>query len=298
MPRILVTGVPGQVGTELLRRVRPDDVDIRGFTREELDITDAGAVAAAVRGFDLLVNAAAYTAVDQAETERDLAYAVNARGPGLLAEACASKGIPMIHISTDYVFDGSKHGSWTEDDAVHAISVYGASKEAGERAVRAAHDGHIILRASWLYAAHGHNFVRAMLRLGTEHKSLRVVDDQVGAPTAAGDVAAAILVIAGKILAGHGGPFGTYHYASEGQTSWFGFADAIFECTEARWGWRPQVEPIRTVDYPTPAARPANSVLACGKIIEAFDPPRRPWRAALEEVMTELLDQETVGASA
>lgn len=298
MARILVTGVPGQVGTELLRRTRPDDMDIRGFTREELDITDAGAVAAAVLDFDLVVNAAAYTAVDQAETLRDLAYAVNARGPGLLAEACASNGIPMIHISTDYVFDGAKDGPWDEDDPVAPISVYGASKEAGERAIRAAHEGHVILRTSWLYAAHGHNFVRTMLRLGKQHKSLRVVNDQVGAPTAAGDVAATILVIADKVLGGHGGPFGTYHYTSDGQTSWCGFADAIFECAEARWGWRPRVESIRTVDYPTPAARPANSVLACGKIIEAFDPPRRPWRVALEQVMTELLDQETVGASA
>jgi dTDP-4-dehydrorhamnose reductase len=273
-------------------------MDIRGFTMEQLDITDAGAVAAAVRSFDLVVNAAAYTAVDQAETDRDLTYAVNARGPGLMAEACASNGIPLVHISTDYVFNGAKAGPWIEDDAVEPINVYGASKEAGERAVRAAHDGHVILRTSWLYAAHGHNFVRTMLRLGKQQKSLRVVDDQVGAPTAAGDVAATILVIAGKILAGHGGLFGTYHYTSEGQTSWCGFADAFFECAEARWGWRPRVEPIRTADYPTPAARPVNSVLACDRIIEAFDPPRRPWRVALEDVMTELLDQETVGVRA
>ncbi len=291
MPRVLLTGVPGQVGNEILRRARPEDMDIQGFTEAQLDITDAEAVAASVKGFDLVVNAAAYTAVDQAETDRDLAYLVNARAPGILAGECASHGIPIIHISTDYVFNGAKDGPWDEDDPVDPISVYGASKEAGERAVRAAHDGHVILRASWLYAAHGHNFVRTMLRLGKEHKSLRVVDDQVGAPTAAGDVAATILVIADRILAGNGELFGTYHYTSEGRTSWYGFAQAIFECAEARWGWRPRLEPIRTIDFPTPAARPANSVLACGRITKAFDPPRRPWRVALEEVMTELLDQ-------
>ncbi len=295
MHRVLVTGVPGQVGNELLRRSRPGVMDIRGFTLEQLDITDAAAVAAAVPGFDVVVNAAAYTAVDQAESDRELAYAVNARGPGNLAAACASAAIPLIHISTEYVFNGAKQGPWEEDDAVDPLSVYGASKEAGERAVRDAHQAHVIVRTSWLYAAHGHNFVRTMLRLGQERKILRVVDDQVGAPTAAGDVAAAIVVIAGRLLAGDSGLFGTYHYTSEGQTSWRGFADAIFEGAEARWGWRPRVEPIGTADYPTPAARPANSVLACGKITRVFDPPRRHWRSALDEVMTELLDPETVG---
>lgn len=294
---ILVTGVQGQVGTELLRRARPGAMDVRGFTREQLDITDASAVAEAVPGFDLVVNAAAYTAVDQVETDRDFAYKVNAWAPGVMAEACASNGIPMIHISTDYVFNGGKDGPWAENDAVDPISVYGASKEAGERAIRAAHEQHVILRTSWLYAAHGHNFVRTMLRLGRERKSLCVVDDQVGAPTAAGDVAEAILVIADKVLNG-AGHFGTYHYTSKGQTSWCGFAEAIFECAEARWGWRPKVEPIGTVDFPTPAKRPANSVLACERITEAYDPPRRPWRAALEDVMAELLDGSGVGVKA
>jgi dTDP-4-dehydrorhamnose reductase len=300
MPGILVTGVPGQVGTELLRRARPEHkhLDFRGLSIGELDITDADAVAAAIRGYDLVVNAAAYTAVDQAESDRERAHAVNALGPGNLAAACASAGIPIIQISTDYVFDGTKDGPWEEDDPVSPISVYGASKEAGERAVRDAHDGHVILRTSWLYAAHGHNFVRTMLRLGRERKSLRVVDDQVGAPTAAGDVAAAIVAIADRLLAGDGGPFGTYHYTAQGQTTWRGFADAIFACAEPRWGCRPSVEPIRTRDFPTPAARPANSVLACERITRVFDPPRRPWRAALEDVMAELLDQETVKGQA
>ncbi len=298
MSRILVTGVPGQVGNELLRRSRPEVMDLQGFTMEQLDITDAAAVAAVVPDFDLVVNAAAYTAVDQAESDRELAYAVNARGPGNLAAACAANTIPLIHISTEYVFNGSKPDPWEEDDAVDPLSVYGASKEAGERAVRDAHEAHVILRTSWLYAAHGHNFVRTMLRLGQEHESLRVVDDQVGAPTAAGDVAAAILVVAERLLAGDTGKFGTYHYTAQGHTSWCGFADAIFASAEARWGWRPSVEPIRTVDYPTPAARPANSVLACEKITRVFDPPRRPWRMALEDVMAELLDQNTAGVQA
>lgn len=298
MSRILVTGVPGQVGNELLRRSRPEVMDLQGFTMEQVDITDAAAVAAVVPDFDLVVNAAAYTAVDQAESDRELAYAVNARGPGNLAAACAANTIPLIHISTEYVFNGSKPDPWEEDDAVDPLSVYGASKEAGERAVRDAHEAHVILRTSWLYAAHGHNFVRTMLRLGQEHESLRVVDDQVGAPTAAGDVAAAILVVAERLLAGDTGKFGTYHYTAQGHTSWCGFADAIFASAEARWGWRPSVEPIRTVDYPTPAARPANSVLACEKITRVFDPPRRPWRMALEDVMAELLDQNTAGVQA
>jgi len=298
MFRILVTGVLGQVGSELMRRSWPGVMDIQGSTMDQLDITDEGAVAVAVRDFDLVVNAAAYTAVDQAESDRELAYEVNAQGPGNLAAACAANAIPLIHISTEYVFNGAKEGPWEEDDAVDPLSVYGASKEAGERAVRNAHDRHVIVRTSWLYAAHGHNFVRTMLRLGQERKSLRVVDDQVGTPTAAGDVAATILVIARRLLAGDDGHFGTYHYTAKGQTSWCGFADAIFEGVEARWGWRPSVEPIRTVDYPTPAARPANSILACDKITRVFGPPRRSWRAALEEVMTELLEQQTVGGQA
>lgn len=288
MARIVVTGSSGQLGAEMLRLALPEGWTIQGFTRAEADIRDPAAIQRLVEGADLLVNAAAYTAVDKAEEEADLAHRINAEAPGLLAAACREAGIPMIHVSTDYVFDGSKAGAYGESDPVAPLGVYGASKELGERAVRGELERHIILRTSWVYAAHGRNFVKTMLRLGAERDSLRVVADQHGAPTAAGDIAAAILSIAGKLLGGATG-YGTYHYTAEGVTSWHGFAEAIFDLAEPALGKRPTVEAIPTSAYPTPAKRPANSVLDCSKMMAAFAPPRRPWRSALEEVLREIL---------
>lgn len=296
MSRILVTGAGGQVGRALTARRLSSELKIRGLDRAALDITDPGAVTAALDGTDLVINAAAYTAVDAAETEPEQAHAVNARGPAMLAEACAAAEIPLIHLSTEYVFDGRKAGPWREDDPVGPINIYGASKAAGEDAVRAALPRHVIVRTSWVYSADGRNFVRTMLRAAREHFELRVVDDQIGAPTAAGDIADAIIVIARRLLDAEAALYGTYHYAALGETSWYGFARAIFDDAERRLGRRPHLIPVPTSAWPTAARRPLNSVLDCSRIMDAFDPPRRPWRVALAEVLANLLGAEAMEA--
>ena len=288
MHKVHVTGCYGQVGVELGKRA-PAGIALHGTDRDTLDITDAAAVAEALEGFDAVINAAAYTAVDKAESEPDLAFKINAEGPRVLAEHCAKRGIPLLHISTDYVFDGKKSGPWTEDDAPAPLSVYGASKAAGEEAVREACETHVILRTSWVYAAHGSNFVRTMLRLGADRDELRVVDDQIGAPTSAADIADALHTVSATLLEHKQLAYGTFHYTASGTTSWCGFADAIFEYAERRWRRRPRLTPIATSDYPTAAQRPANSVLDCRKIMRVFDPPRRPWQAALADVMDDLV---------
>lgn len=288
---ILVTGAGGQVGTELQRRAAAHGQAVAGLARADLDISDRAAVLDAVARLKpaLVVNAAAYTKVDKAEEERDAAFAINRDASGHLAEACARQAIPLIHISTDYVFDGTKQGAYVETDPVAPLGVYGASKEAGERAVRERLAAHVIMRTSWVYAAHGGNFVRTMLRLGAERDELRVVADQFGAPTFAGDIADAILTIAGQLIAGKADAYGTYHYTAAGSTSWHGFAEAIFERAGKVWGRRPVVHAIPAADYPTPAKRPANSVLDCARILAAFAVPRRPWQAGLDEVVEALL---------
>lgn len=290
---ILLTGAGGQVGSEILVRAARHGHEVKGLLRIDLDITDAEAVKRAVYEADptLIVNAAAYTAVDKAEEEKTAAYAINRDGPANLAAAARAHGIPLIHISTDYVFDGSKPGAYLESDPVSPLGVYGASKELGEVMVRKTHAEHVILRTSWVYAAHGNNFVKTMLRLGKERDQLRVVADQFGAPTAAGDIAEAILTIATRIRDGKHDGWGTYHYTAEGRTSWHGFAEAIFEHAEKVWGRRPAVEAIPASDYPTPAKRPENSVLDCSKILAAFAVPRRPWQEGLDEVLVSLLDE-------
>jgi dTDP-4-dehydrorhamnose reductase len=289
--KILATGGSGQVGTELSRRGAAWQTEVHAVTRDELDITQSGAVLAILEQTkpDVVVNAAAYTAVDKAETEPETAFAANRDGPGFLAVGCAKLGVPLIHISTDYVFNGEKTRGYRETDHTSALGVYGQSKEAGERAVRESWGRHIILRTSWVYAGHGGNFVRTMLRVGSERESLRVVSDQTGTPTFAGDIANAILSIATNIAGREQAPWGTYHYTAKGQTTWHGFAEAIFDAAEARLGRHPAIEAITTREYPTPAKRPVNSVLDCAKIDASFKPPRRDWREGLAEVLDELL---------
>jgi dTDP-4-dehydrorhamnose reductase len=233
---------------------------------------------------DLVINAAAYTAVDQAEQEPDAAFAINRDGPAALAEACAKIGAPLLHLSTDYVFDGMKAGPYCEDDPVNPLSVYGASKEAGERAIRARLPDHLILRSSWVYAPEGRNFVRTMLRLARECEEVRVVDDQRGSPTAAADIAGALIAAAGRILAG-GRDFGTFHFCGQGATSWHGFAQAIFEVSQGR---RPRLLAVPSSAYPTPALRPANSVLDCGKFRRSYGISARPWRESLVQCLAEI----------
>ena len=294
MRRVLVTGAGGQVGWSLLRATPPDGLDVRGYPSTGLDIVDAEAVERVVNDTDLVVNAAAYTAVDAAETDSDRAFAANARGPELLARRCAKLGVPLIHLSSDYVFDGDKPDPYDENDPVNPLNTYGRSKAAGEEAVRHALDTHIILRTSWAYASHGRNFVRTMVDLHDSVDPVRVVDDQIGAPTSSIDIAAAVLVVAAKLL-DRRGPYGTFHYTALGSTSWFGLADEVFNLIEQRGVRRPVLEPIGSVAYVTPAARPKNSRLDCSKIMEDFAPPRRPWQEGVAEAVGAMLDADQQG---
>jgi dTDP-4-dehydrorhamnose reductase len=287
--KVLVLGAGGQVGRELRRHSWPVDTKLTALDRGGLDIAKREAVVATIAGErpDIVVNAAAYTAVDRAETGRDAAWAANCAGPGHIAAACRDIGIPLIHISTDYVFDGTKSGPYREDDPVNPLGVYGASKEAGERVVREALHQHVILRTAWVYSAHGHNFVKAMLRLAAERQVLRVVADQTGSPTGAAEIAGAITRIAQHIGAGKTA-WGTYHFTGAGAVTWHGFAAAIFELAKRWRGPPPRIEAITTADYPTPARRPANSVLDCSRIAAVFGITPRPWHDALAEVIAEL----------
>jgi len=291
---ILVTGSNGQLGSELMRRASRFDVTAEGMSSQQLDITDARAVRQAVleSGATVVVNAAAYTAVDKAESEAERAFAVNRDGTANLAAACSEANIPFIHVSTDYVFDGSKETPYTEEDPVHPVSVYGASKEAGEQVLRDSWPCHVILRTAWVYSAFGNNFVKTMLRLARERDSLRVVADQRGCPTAAGDIAEAILGLVQRIKRDADLPWGTYHYCGAGSTTWHGFAETIVQLAAPALGRAIPVIPITTADYPTPAKRPANSVLDCSKIRGRLGIQPRPWHESLQEVVAELLETQ------
>lgn len=290
--KVLVLGTGGQLGHALMRAAWPAGTDLVGLRRPDIDLTrpgDAEAVVAA-HGPDLVVNAIAYTAVDKAESEPELACTINRDGPARLAEATARRGIPLIHVSTDYVFDGSKSAPYTEGDPVAPINTYGASKAAGEEAVRTGNPRHVILRTSWVYGVHGANFVKTMLRLGLEREELSVVADQHGAPTAAVDLATAITAIAARIAEiGDATPWGTYHCTGSGVTTWHGFAERIFQRLEQATGRRPRLKPIATSDYPTPARRPANSRLDCSRLHAAFGIVNPPWEESLERVLDALL---------
>ena len=289
--KILVVGSNGQVGRELTRAAWPEGFAVTALSRQDLDVTNPAAVAetvAAVRP-SVVVNATAYTAVDKAESDAEAAFAVNAAAPGYMAEAAERVGAPLIHLSTDYVFDGSKVGGYVEEDAVNPLGVYGRSKEEGERAVRAATERHVILRTAWVYSPFGNNFVKTMLRLGRERSELRVVADQRGCPTAAGEIARAIVEISQQLLAsGNEARWGTYHLAGSGEATWHEFAEAIFDLAAPALGQRPTVKAIATAEYPTPTRRPANSVLLCDKVKRTYGVALRPWKEALSGVVVEL----------
>jgi dTDP-4-dehydrorhamnose reductase len=264
---------------------------LTALTRAELDFTDAEAIRAAIRRVEpeIVINAAAYTAVDRAESEPDLAQLVNAVAPAVIADELAKTNGWLIHYSTDYVFDGSGSEPWLETDATGPLSVYGRSKLDGELGVAATGCRHVILRTSWVYAEEGRNFLHTMLRLGRERDLLKVVDDQIGAPTTAEAIAAATLVVLRQLAAG-GDVVGVYHLTCAGATSWCGFARAIFEEFSSRQR-APEVLPIPTEAYPTPAKRPQNSRLCCDKFFDRFGYRMPEWRDALRDVARAMLSK-------
>ena len=290
--RVLLTGVNGQLGRELQRRGMNHGLEILGLDHAMLDICDPVAVGNAVTQNDtsLVINAAAYTTVDQAESEPELAFKVNRDGPACLASSCAEVGIPLIHISTDYVFDGIKNGPYFETDPISPLGVYGKSKAAGEEEVRSRLGKHIILRTAWLYGVHGNNFVKTILRLGREKKVLRVVNDQYGCPTYAADIADAILTISSYVQEGRQIIWGTYHYCGKGTTTWHGFAERIIDLVKEHDSVViKEVKPISTAEYPTATKRPANSILDCSSIVANFGIQPRPWQESLREMIDRLL---------
>jgi dTDP-4-dehydrorhamnose reductase len=293
--RILLTGANGQVGRELSNRGGQRGFEVLALNRSDLDITDPISVSREVNrsGVSLVVNAAGYSAVDEAESEPELAFAVNCDGPAYLASACEKVGIPLVHISTDYVFDGQKQGAYFETDPVSPLSVYGKSKAAGEVEVRKRLREYIILRTSWVYGVHGHNFVKTMMSLGREREVVQVVADQYGCPTYAADLADAILRIAAQFLQGGRVHWGTYHYCGKGVTSWYGFAEQIFALARKHVFLKvKRIEPLTTAEYPTPAKRPANSVLDCSLVKRYFGIAPKPWLESLARMVQQVFSNE------
>jgi dTDP-4-dehydrorhamnose reductase len=293
---VLVFGAGGQVGRELMQRPAPRGFAILGLTHGQTDIADRKAVEEVVRQHrpDIIVNAAAYTAVDRAEIELDRAFAANETGPRNIAAAAQDVGAVLVHLSTDYVFDGRKTESYVEDDPVAPVSIYGQSKEAGEREVRKTISRHLILRTAWVYAAHGSNFLKTMVRLAGERTVVRVVADQYGTPTSAADLADAILAILPR-LTERDAARGTFHLTNAGWTTWNGFAQEIFLGLTRHGRPTPRLEAITTADYPTPARRPAMSVLDCQKIFGAYGIRLRPWEDAVKATLAALLALEVDG---
>jgi len=276
--RILLTGRNGQLGWELQRTLAPLG-EVIAMDRKKLDLVDADAIRKAIRAVrpDVIVNAAGYTAVDQAETETDLAMRVNGQAPGVMGEEAGKLGAQLVHYSTDYVFDGSKDGPYTEEDAPAPLNAYGRSKLAGEQAIRASGCRHLIFRVGWIYGLHGKNFLRTILRLAEQRQELRIVDDQFGAPTWSRLIAEATALA----LARQRPPEGLHHLASSGHTSWHGFTEAILALSRNLRTREPVLTAIPTRDYPLPALRPQNSRLACDRLARDASIQLPDWHDAL-----------------
>ncbi|MCP4470195.1 MAG: dTDP-4-dehydrorhamnose reductase [Gammaproteobacteria bacterium] len=283
---ILIAGAGGQVGHELATADSPHQ--LIALPRSQLDISDSSQLGAVIdkHSPDIVINAAAYTQVDRAEEDRDNAFTINRDGVANLARACEQAGIPLLHISTDYVFSGDETGAYREDDEIAPRSVYGASKAAGEVELRLALERHINLRTSWVFSATGGNFVKTMLRLGNERDELGIIDDQHGCPTSARSIAGVLLSIADSYLRGDDIEWGTYHFCSQPETTWCGFAREIFRLADGYQNLR--IRAIPTSEYPTPAARPMNSVLDCGKLKASFGYSQPGWVDELRLVLEEL----------
>ena len=274
--KILLFGKTGQVGTQFAR-LASKVADIQAVDRTLCDLNDAAGVRAFVlkSSPDYVVNAAAYTAVDKAESDETACHAVNAAAPGAMAEAANELGVPLVHYSTDYVFNGRKSSPYLEDDPTDPLSVYGRTKLEGEQRIAAAGGQYAMLRTSWVYGAEGQNFLRTMLRLGAQRPELRIVSDQIGAPTSSRAIAAATL----RLIENGFVPSGVYHMTAAGSTSWFGFAERIFALADLQT--KPRLVPIATVDYPTPAQRPGNSMLSNDKFAKAAGFRLENWETAL-----------------
>ncbi|MGJ4854226.1 dTDP-4-dehydrorhamnose reductase [Labrys sp. La1] len=297
--RIVVTGREGQLAHSLRAVGASSGVDIVCLGRPQLDLSEAATVSAALlgTGADVIINAAAYTAVDRAESEPEKAHAVNAAGAGLVAQAAQRLGVPIVHISTDYVFDGGWQHPYREEDRVCPLGAYGASKHDGELRVAAANPRHVICRTSWVYSPYGQNFVKTMLRLAGERDEVGVVADQLGSPTYALDLAETLLRIARRVLdekvvdekAADTPLFGVFHVAGGGQASWADLAEAVFAASASSGGPSARVRRIDTKDYPTPARRPADSRLDTGKLQERYGIVLPDWRASVGDCVSRLL---------
>jgi dTDP-4-dehydrorhamnose reductase len=286
--RILISGQHGQVSQALQQHLQSmGELIVLG--RDQLDLSQPESIRPVVRDVkpDLIINAAAHTAVDQAESEPDLAFAINATSPGVFAEEAAALGVPLIHYSTDYVFDGSKAGAWVEADTPNPLGVYGNSKLAGERAIAAAGGQHLILRTSWVYSLTGRNFLLTMQRLLQEREKLSIVADQIGAPTWAGTIAASTGALIERWRDGAPGAWGVYHLTASGETSWFGFAEAIGQQLINSGKPCAALEPIASSAYPTPAARPLNSRLDCSLLQREWGVSQPDWHDALLECLAQ-----------
>lgn len=285
--RIILTGCDGQVGKFLSQKLT-SIANILALSRQDLDITDQTAVDKIIQDFkpDFIINAAAYTAVDNAESEQEKAYKINRDGPLFLAKAAQDINATLIHISTDYVFAGDKQGVYAETDVTSPQSIYGASKLAGEQAIIDNCEKYIILRTAWVFGETGNNFVKTMLRLAGDRDKLNIVDDQFGGPTYAGDIADAIILIVKKINHNDAVNWGVFHFSGQPYVSWFEFAKNIFEQAEQQ-NYRKKIElgPITTAQFPTPAKRPANSKLDCSKIEQEFSISPSNWQNAIRNLI-------------
>ena len=295
MRDMLVTDAGGQLGTELQRGRWPDDVRVVAVDRADPDLTDTAAIAAKVaagnqgRPWAAVISGAAYTAVDKAEDDLVTAWADNAMAPAAFGKACVKAGIPLVQVSTDYVFAGDKQGVWEVDDPVAPLGVYSASKLGGELAVRTSGARHAIVRTAWVVSAHGSNFVKTMRRVGATNPTLRVVADQHGSPTSAADLAEALRAIMLRLIKDADAPTRMFHFSNAGATTWAEFAREIFRQSALRGGATADVAAMTTADYTTPARRPANSLLCHRAIGAAWGITPRSWEAALSDIMEELI---------
>ena len=289
--RIAVTGLTGQVVSALIDRA-PNDIEIIALGRPQLELSRRDAVLASLKSVhcDAIINAAAYTAVDKAESEPVLAMKINGEGAGFVAEAAAALNIPLLHLSTDYVFDGKLNRPYNENDSTGPTSSYGRSKLEGERRIVEIHSNHVILRTAWVYSPYGANFVKTMLRLGETRDEIAVVSDQIGNPTSANDIADALLVVSRRLNKDPASELrGIFHMVGQGEATWASFASAIFTLARGDGSKRINVKPITTADYPTAARRPANSRLDPYKLKSLYGVSLPHWERSLEDCIKKLL---------